>query len=56
MRRVFVGTAGWVRGGRFVKSRVKCEPLLDDRERLGLVGMSLGDCWGDSIVIYLIVW
>lgn len=54
MRRVFVGTAGWVRGGMFVKSRVK--PLLDDRERLGLVGMSLGDCWGDSIVIYLIVW
>lgn len=50
-----MGTAGWVRGGRFDKSRVKCEPLLDGRERLGLVGMSWGDCWGDSIAIYLIV-
>lgn len=45
-----MGTAGWVRGGRFDRSRVRWEPLLDDRERLGLVGASWGDCWGDCIV------
>lgn len=50
MRRVFVGTAGWVRGGRFDRSRVRWEPLLDGLERLGLVGTSWGDCWGDSII------
>lgn len=48
-----MGTAGWVRGGRFDRSRVK--PLLDGRDRQGLVGTSWGDCWGDSIVVCLVV-
>lgn len=47
-----MGTAGWVRGGRFDRSRVRWEPLLDGLERLGLVGTSWGDCWGDSIASF----
>lgn len=49
MRRVFVGTAGWVRGGILERSRVRWEPLLDGRDRLGLVGLVglVGASWGD---------
>lgn len=54
MRRVLVGTAGWVSGGRLERSRVRWEPLdeaLDEGlDLVGLLGESWGDCWGESIV------
>ena len=63
MRIVFVGCAGWVRGGMLERSRVRCDAREDALERLGeaegerpgdatgeRLGEATGECCGDSIV------
>lgn len=48
MRRVFVGVAGWVSGGRVERSRVR--PREEARDLFGVDrGLGLGESFGDSI-------
>lgn len=56
MRSVFEGFAGCVRGGIDDRSRVRCDPREEARERFGdenpsPLGESCGDCCGESIVV-----
>jgi len=48
MRMVFVGTAGCVNGGIEDRSRVRCDPRDEARDRVGEeVADGRGDSWGD---------
>lgn len=56
MRRVFVGSAGWLSGGSDERSRVRCDARDEARDLAGegppepsMVGDGSGDCAGESI-------